>query len=282
MTRMTPYTQTLLSLSCLLAMGCSTTKPAGNEPGVLRQAVDIRTQSAEECERRATAMARQSEEMREGPNPSDWKDTDGAQDRGLEGNSPCDNLPEGADTSTGDDARIRAMARARSFMEQDRPLEARRALIAAFEKGTRAEPGLRNLALDIHEALMEVEPQVEPICVLKDVARPQVRQVVTLEGSSQVMLSCRTLGSSEGSAPSQGKQVRVMLRRRDAPGKFVTLEEHEMGEVSAVTLPLERIFTLPREASSEQAVYYDFMMVVGAPGKPSERAEQVGVFWFGR
>lgn len=284
----------LLILSCLCAIaagawGCrstSTPAPAPGERSRARKIIDPRANPPAECERRAVAMAAQDRSLKEDPDPGDWSGQVPEQGT-LSGNSPCDQVATSRTQDDRDNAAVLARTRASMFLQQGRPALAREALEAAFEEGTRSTPELRNLALDIQDALHAIPENERPEggpCKLQKMESVGVDANAThaIEGPSQIVLTCDTLPLPNGVKKNGTRELVVQLRQRSAPGKFTVLAEKRPGALNEIALPFQQIFSLPTKGEEVEAIFYDVNLLAVRAGHPPDFIARRGVFWFAR
>ena len=285
---------TLVSISCALAISligvasCRTTntQPSSpTQPGKARKIIDPRANPPAECERRAVAMAAQDRSLKEDPDPGDWSGQ--VPENGtLAGNSPCDQIAQPRSQADRENAAVLAKTRANMFMQQGRPALAREALEAAFEKGTRSTPDLRNLALDIHDALLAQPVTESEDCTIQRMEAMNERAAYAIEGPARIVLTCDSLpsyGAKEGAQKKkEDVELVVQLRQRVSPGKFTVVREHRPGLLRELERPFQQVFELPQGDEAVEAIYYDVNLLAVRAGHPPEFIARQGVFWFAR
>ncbi len=287
---------TLVSLSCALAIsllcaaGCRTTNTPtpsqANQPGKARKILDPRANPPAECERRAVAMAAQDRSLKEDPDPGNWNGQV-AENGTLEGNSPCDQVAGPRSQADRENAAVLAKTRANMFLQQGRPALAREALEAAFEEGTRSTPDLRNLALDIQDALLAQPVTESEVCTIQRMEAMNERAAYAIEGPAQIVLTCDALPlqgtkAKDGAPKKEDIEIVVQLRQRVAPGKFAIIREHRPGLLHELERPFQQVFTLPANEEAVEAIYYDVNLLAVRAGHPPEFIARQGVFWFAR
>lgn len=239
----------ILALSCVAMAGCGASSPAANDRLRMSPLPDENSEvSVEECERRLRAMAEQDRMMRN--DPTRVTDDPVIERRDLAEDNPCRQSAERrgpeqlAPSAAEQRARDFAKTRARVLLADGKPQEAWSAVTQGFGERARADEELRVLARSIETEFAAqlagtfVAAQVpgrfpdgSAMCLFGTAEDPGKIRVV-FEGAQRVAISCAL---PRDVSKDGAKALRVVVRKRLAAGRYETVAEIDVGELSRWT-----------------------------------------------
>ena len=268
-----------LSASCSVASSATSadTPLAAGWSGELSQA---------ECERRAEAMAQQSESMRQGPHEivRDTQDTA----PGWSGqNDPCRREPRPTQADLEQRTLSQAKLQARAFLTQGQHDAALEALTPAYSEGLEADEELDQLTKEavlsweeLPQRARQEMPYAKAECVLGRRQGGEFREVALWPKEEPLLAACGLPQGLKG-APEEAELV-LMVRRRLGAGRFTLVRTKGLGKTREVAkdglveVPLGAMS--PEELGGRTRVYLDVTLVDTRPGQPERVVGRSGIF----